>query len=61
MPRWILVLTEGSPYQNLRANPCFFLSGSDPLIAELEFWLADHWVPDSSAPNFTESSRFQKY
>ena len=46
--------TEDSPYQNLRANPCFLLSGSDPLIAELEFWLASHWAPHLSAPNFTK-------
>ena len=26
-------LTEGSPYQNVRENPCFLLSGSNPPIA----------------------------
>ena len=45
---------------NLRANPCFLLSRSDLPIAEMEFWLAAHWAPGLSAPNFTKSSRFQK-
>ena len=35
-------LTEGSTYQNLKANPCFPLFGSNPSIAELEFWFAAH-------------------
>ena len=53
-PHWFL--TEGPPYQNLRANPYFILSGNDPPIAELGFWLAAHSAPDLSATNFTKSS-----
>ena len=49
-------LTEGSPYQNLRANPYFVLSGSDPPIVELGFWLVAHSAPDLSATIFTKSS-----
>ena len=55
-----LFLTEGSPYHNLRANPCFLLLGSDPSIVELEFWLAAHWTHDLFQTNFIKSSRFQK-
>ena len=47
-PHWFL--TEGSPHQNLRTNPCFLLSGSDLPIIELEFWLAAYLAPDVSAP-----------
>ena len=54
-PHWFL-MTEDSPYQNLRANPCFLILGSDPPIAELEFWLAAHWATDLSTPNSTKSS-----
>ena len=57
LPHWFL--KDGLPYQNLRAHPCFLLLGNDSSITELEFWLAAHWAPDSSAPNFTESSQFQ--
>ena len=39
-PHWFL--TEGSPCQNPRTNPCFPLSGNDPQIADLEFSLAAH-------------------
>ena len=39
-------------------NPCFLLLGSNPPIAELEFWLAAHWIPDLSTSNFTKGSRF---
>ena len=41
-PHWFL--TGGSSYQNLRANPFFLLSGSDPPIDKLEFWLPAHWT-----------------
>ena len=34
-PHWFL--TEGSPCQNPRTNPCFPLSGNDPQIVDLEF------------------------
>ena len=53
-------LTEGSPYQNLWANPCFLLSESDLPVTELQFWYAANWAPDLSAPNFAKSSQFPK-
>ena len=47
---------ECSTYQNLRTNSYFLLWGSNLRIAEFEFWLAAHWAPDLSAPNFTKIS-----
>ena len=53
-------ILQVSNCMKIRANPCLFLSRSDLPIAEMEFWLAAHWAPGLSAPNFTKSSRFQK-
>ena len=52
--------SRGSPYQNLKANPCFLLSSIDLPIAKLVFWLVAHSASDLSAPNFKKRSQFQR-